>query len=365
MGAERPPPGRQKKRASNRPATLADVARRAGVSPTTASFVVNNRPVAILPETRQRVLDAVRELHYSANAHVTALRERRSQTLGVHLHDYYRGLFLTDPVSGPIMAGITAASRAGRYHLLLYTGLPDYDGEAPVGAFLDRRVDGLVFLHAPDHSRLMAELAEVHLPGVVLFNRNAPPELGFIDADNVVGMRMAVEHLAALGHRRIAPLTGDIPATDRHDRGTGYEQALASCGLPRDPSLHVVLPWPPETEPALRALLALPDPPTAVVCFNDQLAVRVIQAAAALGAQVPRDLSVVGFDDSILATIISPALTTVRQPLQEMGRLAAAALIDIIGGVPPAERRTVVPVELVTRESTAPPSKSRRLPMKR
>jgi DNA-binding LacI/PurR family transcriptional regulator len=336
-------------------ATLADVARQAGVSTTTASFVLNDRPVAVTDQTRQRVLSAARDLQYSGNAHIAALRRRRSLTLGVHLHDYRRGLFLQDPVTDRIMTGISEAARDRGYHLLLFTGIPEIGEEAPVGTFLDRRVDGLIYVHAPVGSRLMADLSRTRLPCVIVFNRHAPETLAMVDGDSEGGTRLALQHLLDLGHRRIAHLTRDIDSSNRVDRCAAYERFLRSQGL-YDPRLVIVVPRGEDVAGGVRRLMELPAPPTALFCFNDDFAIKAMRAVAAIGLAVPKDVSVVGFDDINVAALVSPALTTVRQPLYEMGKVAAQALADLIDGTPATERRHEVPMELAVRESTAPPS---------
>lgn len=255
---------------------------------------------------------------------------------------------------GPILLGVAEPARTHAYHLVLFTGAPDRDGEVAVESFLDGRADGSIFVHAPPGSRSMAELAEVDLPCVVVFNRNVPPNLGFVDADNVAGARQAVRYLAALGHRRIADLTHGIPNSDLEDRIEGYRLGLEACRLPFDPWLLVRgEPW-LDAAVALATLRRLDPPPGAVIALNESLAVRVIHAARACGVRMPDDLSVVGFDNRVYATVLTPALTTMVQPLVEMGRLAASSLIALVGDAPPAECRHLARVELIPRASTAP-----------
>lgn len=344
------------KRATAAP-TLADVARRAGVSSTTASFVLNNREAGIPAETRRRVLDAARDLRYTANALVTALKQRRMQTIGVHFNSA-RGMFPSDPVMGRALAGIGDAAHERRHHTLLYTGLPDGEGEVPAAAFLDRRVDGMVLVAPQIGSALLDEMADAHLPCAVLFSRCVPEGLAYVDADNAQGARLAVEHLAGLGHRRIAHLAGSSRSSNFVDRADAYRAALEDRGIPFDPSLVLPVDLSTDYRTVLPRLLALPEPPTALFCHSDGCAVRAIHAAAAMGVRVPDDLSLVGFDDCVLAAAVFPALTTIRQPLQEMGQQVASTLIDLIQGVPAEERRITVPVALVVRGTTAPPLSS-------
>lgn len=338
---------------STRPATLADVAQAAGVSTTTASFVLNGRASAIPAATRARVHEAASTLRYAKSAMITALQQGRSQALGIHF-DATRMTFPADPIMARTLAGIAAAGQTSGHHLVLYTGLPASETGPPVEAFLDRRVDGLILIAPPVDSGLVTALAETYLPCAVLFSHRVPETLAYVDADNRQGARLAVEHLHALGHRRIAHLAGRRSSSNFLDRREGYQSALSDLGLPWDGELEVTLDADSDHQAVLRALLTLPDPPTAVFCYHDSCAVQVVQAAAVLGVAVPDEFSVVGFDDGIVAATASPALTTVRQPFEELGRCAGAALADLLQGAAVAEQRRLIPVELVVRGSTAP-----------
>ncbi|MBC8101011.1 MAG: LacI family DNA-binding transcriptional regulator [Cytophagales bacterium] len=335
--------------------TLADVAQRAGVSATTASFVLNGRGGEAIPtRTRERVQQAARDLRYVKSAIVTAQREGRSQALGVHFNNA-RGIIPSDPVMMRVLAGISEAAQEREYHLVLYTGLPVSIAAAPpVESFLDRRVDGLLLIAPVLMDPLLAELADARLPSVVLFSRHVPAGIGFVDADNVGGARQAVEYLLGLGHRRIAYVTDSLRSANFADRYSGYVAALAEHGIAVDPAL-ISRKYDESGVEILRSLMGLPDPPSAVFCYNDGAAVGILRAAADLGLRVPETLSIMGFDDSVLATTVSPPLTTIRQPLEMMGRSAALALCDLLAGTAsPDERRILVSTELIARGTTAP-----------
>src|SRR5262249_34924580 len=153
-------------------------------------------------------------------------------------------------------------------------------------------------------SSLVAEMAETHLPCAVLFSRRIPDGLAYVDADNRHGARLAVEHLHTLGHRRIAHLAGSRRLSNFVDRREGYREALAALRLPWDADLEITIDTGSDVQAELARLLTLPDPPTALFCHHDSCAVWALQAAAALGLRVPQELSVVGFDDCILATTV-------------------------------------------------------------
>ena len=179
-----------------------------------------------------------------------------------------------------------------------------------------------------------------------------------VSAANISGADQAMRHLLDLGHRRIAQIAGPHGWLATEDRRRGYRAALASAGILPDPALEVESI--PEVDPgrnAAAALLALPDPPTAIFAFNDDTAIGAIQAARERGLRVPEDLSVVGFDDVEHATIVTPALTTVRQPLAEMGRTAVSLLSRLMDGQSFETLHVELATRLVVRDSTAPPKK--------
>jgi LacI family transcriptional regulator len=175
-------------------------------------------------------------------------------------------------------------------------------------------------------------------------------------AANVSGAKEAVDHLIGLGHRRIAAITGPRELASMEDRFVGYCAALASAGVLADPELvHRGNLDVPSGRAAASALLAVADPPTAIFAFNDNMAVGAIQAGRDLGLEVPRDLSVVGFDALDASRIVTPALTTMRQPLEEMGRLAVRLLLGVIEGSRSEAMRVELSTALVPGDSTAPP----------
>lgn len=338
---------------------LREVAERAGVSVGSASQAFG-RPELVSADVRERVLAAAAELGYAGpDPAARRLRLGRAGALGLIFQERLR-YQLTDPAALAFMAGFAQAMEGSELGLLL---VPDSRyREAAATAVRGAAVDGFVIYAAARHDpRVEAALAR-HVPVVTVEQpRDVPTP--FIGIDDRAAARAAAEHVRALGHERVGVLsfaqtvggdaTLEIPLST--DRLAGYQDGL---GAAWDPSLVRVCRRNAveHGRRSARELLESAEPPTAILAMSDILAVGVLEAAAEAGMSVPRDLSVVGFDDSPVARVTSPPLTTVRQPHEEKGRLAAQWLIEEIERGRPAEgepRRTILPTELVVRESTA------------
>lgn len=328
--------------------TLKDVAQAAGTSVMTASRAINGAGY-VSEETRRRVLEAAQMLGYRPNGMARGLVTRRSQAVGVIISD------ITNPFFPQVIRGIEDALRAQRYHVVLADtdGDPVQDARA-LGLLLERQVDGLILCasRAPDEE--LRQVAASGVPVVVINRIVDDPRIAAVLVDARTAALDAVRHLVALGHRRIACITGPRASWSSRERLEGYRQALAEAGLQEDPVLTR------EATPATMAggaramheLLARQPRPTAVFAFDDLIAIGALQAAADHGLHVPRDLAVVGFDDIELAAFIRPALTTVRQPKYQMGREAAELMLQMLGPQPPrGPVRRILPGELVVRES--------------
>jgi LacI family transcriptional regulator len=212
--------------------------------------------------------------------------------------------------------------------------------------------DGLLAI-LPRESLSLDSLATANLPVVVIDQRGTLNRFPSVSVDNYGGAQLAVEHLAELGHTRIAFLGGDDSIEGVRDRQRGYHDALARRGLPRDPELVVTGDLSQMTAFELASgLLELPDRPTAIFSANDQGAFGVIAAAREAGLRVPDDISVIGFDDIPMAEQFHPSLTTVRQPFQQMASSAVNTLLAQIAGIDAASQRITFPAELVVRNST-------------
>jgi LacI family transcriptional regulator len=316
------------------------IAAAAHVSTPTVSKVLNGRP-DVAPKTRRHIENVLKEFGY---VHQPP-RPRRVGLIDLIFNDL-------SPWATEIIRGASDAALVARTRLAVSV-IPTTGAVQGWLRSLDRsRTDGVVLVTtdlAPAHRE---RLAELQAP-VVLVDPVTDPvaDLPSIGTGNRSGAQAATEHLIALGHRRIATITGRLSALCSHQRLDGYRAALARAGLPIDTSLIAEGDFRYETAHATAMnLLRRSDPPTAIVAACDQQAMGVYEAARRLGLRIPDDLSVVGFDDIPTTAWMSPPLTTVRQPLAEMAALAVRTLLSGSPG-----RRAELPTDLVVRASTAPP----------
>lgn len=337
----------------------------------TVSYVLNNGPRPVADETRERVLDAIRRLDYHPNAMARGLNRGQMHTVGVLFGNVDQAV-ITNTYAAAVVEGVLAASAEAHYSVTLFTSRWEDAGRS---AFRDRRTDGVLVVAPLSVSDVVSGLAALGSPLVVVSAPSGVTGVPYVDIDNLAGGRLAGEHLLALGHTRVAFLGGTEQHADVPIRREGFLQAMAAGGVSIPPQYLPEGSYDiPKAHRIARALLTLPDRPTAVFAGNDTVAVYLMEAARELGLRVPQDLSLVGFDDLPAATLISPALTTVRQPLREMGVLATRLLIGRINermlsvgspasgadhiaddGPPLAH---IFSPELVVRRSTAPPPAS-------
>ncbi len=327
-------------------ATIADVAAKAGVSTATVSRVLAGLGRA-RPETRARVLEAARDLDYRPSEVARSLKRRSTQTLGLIITD------IENPYFPQLVRSVEDAARAAGYSVLLCNAADDPEREASyLDLLVDRRVDGLVIAASSLGVRQGDWLTAPPIP-VVLVNTAAPGSgLSTIMSDNEQGGRIAAQHLLGLGHRRFGYLMPPPRNVDAPDRLAGVLAALADAGCPTD-ALTVTdgEALVGGGEAATDALLDLAQDTTAIVAYNDLMAIGAIRALRRRGRRVPVDQSVVGFDDVPLATYVDPALTTVSQRTDEMGRWAVERLIGENGVAPSS---VLLPVDLQVRDSTGP-----------
>lgn len=310
---------------SKRP-SMYDVARAAGVSQTTVSFVVNNAPNTNIPrETRERVLAAVEELGWRPNAMARGLSLRRSQTIGLISDEV-----ATSPHAGKIIQGAQDAAWADTKMLLVInTGSNPAIESAALEMMLERQVEGLIYATMYHHAVTPPpELANV--PTVLLDCFVADHSLPSVVPDEVQGGRSAVELLLRKGHRRIGFLNDVGPMPASFGRLDGYKQALASYGIAFDERLvRTGASIASEGFRCAMELLQLPERPTALFCFNDSMAMGAYEAAKRLGLDIPHDIAIVGFDNQeLIATQLDPPLTTVALPHYELGQWAVKYLLQ-------------------------------------
>jgi DNA-binding LacI/PurR family transcriptional regulator len=326
--------------------TIADVARRAGVSAAAVSFAVNDRP-GVSPETRERILAAARELGWRPSASARALTEARTRAIGLVLARDAEQLEL-DSFFVRFLSGIERALSAADYALLLQlvpagssAALTAYERLAAAG-----RVDGFLLTDIEIDDARFELLRSAGIPVVLAGRPAGDAPFPWLETRHGEGVTPPVEHLAELGHERIGFLGGRAEYEHVREREACWRAALSGVGLPVGPVVHV------GDEPGAAALALLAEDPTAVVCASDVLALAVLLAARSLGLSVPGDVSVTGFDDSPLAALASPALTSVRVDYAEFGAAAASALLAAIGGQPAPDYSPSAP-SLVVRASTA------------
>ncbi|MFC4638289.1 LacI family DNA-binding transcriptional regulator [Deinococcus hohokamensis] len=325
------------------PVTLADVARVAGVSKMTVSNVINNKP-GMSETTRVRVQQAIETTGYVVNPAARALAGRRSNLIGVLTPR------LNWPFVSEVLHGASLTAEAAGLNLAIFTTGQNEGLERERAALLRTLADGVLLVAptADDHQLFAGALP------VVTLGAHGPRS---VQVDNHRGAQLATNHLLELGHRRVAHLRGpDNHIRDAAEREAGFRSAMQAAGLTVAPEWIQNGEFSEDGgERAARHLLSLPEPPTAIFAANDRSAIGVLRAAAALGRRVPHDLSVVGFDDIHAASVTDPPLTTIRQPLEDMGGAAAQMLIDLTRDLTPVQSQVIFPAALVIRGSTAPP----------
>jgi LacI family transcriptional regulator len=330
--------------------TIRQIADLAGVSIATVSRVLNGRN-DVSDETREVVNRVIRENGYTANRNARGLSAGRTGFVGILVPLVYPAYF-----SG-ILAGAAEALAELDLQIVLSPTRGEHDREVGVLKRLHGATDGALLILPEESNEELQQLLDGGYRFVVLDPLMPLDEhIPSVSAAHTSGADQAMRHLLELGHRRIAQITGPRGWLATEDRRRGYRAALASAGILPDPALEVeAIPEIPPGRDAAERLLDLPEPPTAIFAFNDNIAIGAIQAARARGLRVPEDLSVVGFDDVEHATIVTPALTTVRQPLEEMGRTAVSLLNRLLERQRFETLHVELATRLVVRESTAPP----------
>jgi LacI family transcriptional regulator len=332
-------------------ATIRDIARLAGVSIATVSRVLNDRP-DVAPETRDAVLRHIKAHNFTSNRSARALSSGRTGLIGLTVPMVQADYFSS------ILAGASEALYEQEMRAVLCTTLHEHEREVSlIERLIDGATDGAIIL-LPEESREELRALQAHGYPFVVVDPREPLDEGIpaVSAAHWAGAKAAVDHLLELGHRRIALITGPRGWASAEERLSGYQTALAAAGVLTSPELVADGDFKISGgRAAATALLDLPEPPTAIFASNDNMAIGAIQVARELGLRVPEDLSIVGFDDSESAAIVTPALTTVRQPLAELGRIAVSLLSRLIEGQRVEALRIELATRLVVRDSTAPP----------
>lgn len=325
--------------------TISDVARAAGVSVPTVSKVVNGR-YGVAPATFKRVMEVVAELGYETSLVAASLRRQQTNVIGILVAEF-------ESFSAELLKGVSAAAVGTGYELLAYSGVVAGGSNAgwerrSLSRLAGTLVDGAIIVTP---SALMPDSP---IPVVAIDPHTGPGGPPTVDSDSEHGARVATQHLIDLGHRRIAHIRGRGGLASAQLREAGYRESLEAAGIRFDPELvrdgeyQAAL-----TTQGARELLTLPDRPTAVFAANDKSALGVMSVARELGLRVPEDVSIIGFDDIPEAASASPPLTTMAQPLHDLGARALTMLIDLLHGdeVP---SHVELPASIVVRSSTGP-----------
>jgi DNA-binding LacI/PurR family transcriptional regulator len=326
--------------------TIRQVAKHAGVSVATVSYVLNNDP-RISAETRERVLAAVAELDYHPNSWAQGLARKQADIVGLLMpRPRHADPFLLEFISG--VMDVTAERQVGL--LLLHPG--EKPGEMP-RELLRRRLSGVIVLESQAVDPRVEWLRRKAIP-FVLFGRCQNEGVRYwLDVDNAAGARLAVDHLAALGHQRIGFISAPLQYMFAQFRLEGYQEGLRQNGLDLDPALVVEGDFSEESGyAATKRLLALPVRPTAVLAASDIMATGALRAIRQAGLQVPGDLAVVGFDGTQLSAVTDPPLTTVRQPIYDSGRQVAEMLLAAVADPEGDGRWELIQPSLIVRRSS-------------
>ena len=330
--------------------TIGDVAAEAGVSVATVSKVINGR-WGVAEETSARVQAVIADLGYQSSLVAQSLRRRRTNVLGILVVDI-------EPFSAELLKGAARAVHGSGYELVVFSGCGRADDQVGWEQRYLSRVSGTLC----DGAILVTPSsvdATYGAPVVAVDHNAGSSSLPSVDSDNLAGAVAATEYLLGLGHRRIGFLSGRPDLESARLRERGYRTALKAAGLDVEPNLVRVGGYQSDSaDEAARLMLERDDRPTAIFAANDVSAIAAMDAARTLGLAVPRDLSVIGFDNVPESALCEPPLTTIEQPIQRMGFEAVELLIGLIEQRPDLETQRLLPTRLVTRGSCAAPGRS-------
>jgi DNA-binding LacI/PurR family transcriptional regulator len=334
--------------------TLKDVAAKAGVSYQTVSKVLNNK-AQVTPETEARIWQATRELNYKPNVAARNLRTQASNLIGYawqHITISWR------PILDSFLYSVIAAAEAQSYFTLFFTSgsATDYSNTTPYAELYARKqVDGFILADIIRDDPRVAFLIERNIPFVSFGMANSSWNYCWVDVDGRLGIEMAMAHLHERGHERIGLIGWSDASQTGWRRQEGYRRGLQKAGSSFDPDWLVFGHNSTQTgEEGLRRFLSFPAGrrPSAVVCMSDQIAVGAINVATAAGLRVGQDIAITGYDDIPMSAHLHPPLTTVRQPIHQVGRLIVDLLLKQINGEPVAQKGIMLSPELVIRKSS-------------
>jgi LacI family transcriptional regulator len=325
---------------------MADIAELAQVSKMTVSRVFNGKS-GVSDDTRQKILQAAEDLGYVSQIHGSI---DDSQIIALLIPNHPT-IYL-----GELLRGISDAAEHFNCSLMLFTQNMFNNAAHPENMLSPLRsglVDGVVMVVPRNYEAIVADLNRYELPFVIIDHRSETPNEASVTATNRKGMLEATRYLLALGHQRIGFITGRMDIACTHDRLQGFRDGLEEVALPFDPDLVLEGDYlQPSGLQKAKQLLVLDNPPTAILASNDMMAYGALEAVRVSGLTIGQDISIIGFDDVFLSSQTYPPLTTVRQPLVEMGKVALDMLIDLIQDRKILNLRRELPTELIVRETT-------------
>jgi LacI family transcriptional regulator/LacI family repressor for deo operon, udp, cdd, tsx, nupC, and nupG len=326
--------------------SIYDIARKAGVSPSTVSRALEDHP-RIGAETKKRIQGLAKEMGYIPSTAAKNLATRKTWTIGMVLAT------ISDPFMGRVVEGVEQIAIEAGFNVFISTSQNDHKREIAVIEMLQkRRVDGIIVIasHLSDRSSWFFDRSKV--PMVVINEQNPGKNMHFVAVDDIHGAQIAVEHLIALGHRRIGYVSIPNRPKSNQYRFKGYQDALIAAGIAVDPTLifttHIIEDHAKIGEASLEPLLAAGA--TAVFCYNDTTVIGLLTACYGHGISVPEHLSIIGFDDIDMAAYTLPPLTTFRQPRFELGKRAMHMMLALLDGQEPENQ--MIAGELIVRKST-------------
>jgi len=337
------------------PLTLEDIAKMSGVSRSTVSRVINRDPNVSEP-TRRKVLDLIQKIGFQPNLAARGLAVGRTRVIGLVIPTGLTSIF-SDPYFPLVIQGVASACSAHGYSVMLWLAEREYEAKTINQVLYNGLIDGVIVASMLLDDPIIQRLSESPQPFITIGRHPTNDQLNFVDVDNRIGAYQGVSYIIHTGHRRVATITGPHNMIAGRDRSQGYQDALRARGLPLLPELVAEGEF-SDISGYLAMKQLLPQQPDAVFVASDAMAFAAMRAIQEAGLRIPEDIAVVGFDDIPTAATSTPPLTTVRQPIQRTGSVAAEMLIERIEHPEVQQCRIVLPTELVIRDSCGVKAKS-------
>jgi LacI family transcriptional regulator len=330
------------------PLTLEDIARISGVSRSTVSRVINGNP-NVKDHTRTKVMDVIQSINFQPNLAARSLAAGHTNVIGMVIPIGVSSIF-SDPYFPLLIQGVSSTCNALGYSVMLWLAEPEHERTTINQILYSGLIGGVLVSSMSMEDPLIDRLYESNHPFITIGRHPINENINYVDVDNCAGAYQATMYILRTGHRRVATITGMMSSVGGKDRYQGYLDALHERGLPLIPELVAEGEY-SDGSGYLAMKKLLPHKPDAVFVASDAMAFAAMRAIQEAGLHIPEDIAVVGFDDIPTSAISQPPLTTVRQPIQRTGSLAAEMLVDMIQHPDPQPRRIVLPTELVIRSS--------------